>query len=274
MNMKDMNDSIYTMFDLSGKVALVTGGHSWLGFDMAASLASAGCHIALASRSSGKMEKARDILCERFGIEVFLCQTDQRFPDQVQAMADAVYHWKGHIDILINNAGGGSGASDGNFLNRNPLDVTEMIRTNLLGPLFCSQSVGRYMANQHSGKIINIGSIAGVVGRDREMYRRNHKTEQPVDYAASKAGIIGMTRDLAAFMAPYNVQVNCISPGGFDKGDLPQGFVEDYGRATMAGRMGAMGLDIKGAALFLASSASDYVSGHNLMVDGGFSVFK
>ncbi|MCI9105060.1 MAG: SDR family oxidoreductase, partial [Lachnospiraceae bacterium] len=80
--------------------------------------------------------------------------------------------------------------------------------------------------------------------------------------------------DLAAFMAPYHVQVNCISPGGFDKGDLPQGFVDDYARATMTGRMGTMGLDIKGAALFLASPASDYVTGHNLMVDGGFSVFK
>lgn len=189
-------------------------------------------------------------------------------------MADAVYAWKGHIDILINNAGGGSGASEGNFFKRDPRDISDMITVNLLGPLYCCQSVGRYMARHNSGKIINIGSIAGVVGRDRDMYRRNHKMEQPVDYAASKAGIIGMTRDLAAFMAPYQVQVNCISPGGFDKGDLPQGFVSDYANATMAGRMGTMGLDIKGAALFLASPASDYVTGHNLMVDGGFSVFK
>lgn len=269
-----MNDSIPTMFDLSGKVALITGGHSWLGFDMAQALADAGCHIALASRSREKLERARTELSRTCGAEVFVFQTDQRFPDQVQAMTDAVYAWKGHIDILINNAGGGSGASEGCFFRRDPQDITDMIHVNLLGPLFCCQSVGRYMAKQHSGKIINIGSIAGVVGRDRDMYHRNHKMEQPVDYAASKAGIIGMTRDLAAFMAPYQVQVNCISPGGFDKGDLPSGFVDDYARATMAGRMGTMGLDIKGAALFLASPASDYVTGHNLMVDGGFSVFK
>ncbi len=269
-----MKESIQTMFDLSGKVALITGGHSWLGFDMAGALAAMGCHIALASRNQEKLEKAAAELSENYGIQVFLFQADLRFPGQVQAMADAVYAWKGHIDILINNAGGGSGASEGNFFKRDLRDISDMITVNLLGPLYCCQSVGRYMARHNSGKIINIGSIAGVVGRDRDMYRRNHKMEQPVDYAASKAGIIGMTRDLAAFMAPYQVQVNCISPGGFDKGDLPQGFVSDYANATMAGRMGTMGLDIKGAALFLASPASDYVTGHNLMVDGGFSVFK
>lgn len=269
-----MNDTVHALFDLSGKVALITGGHSWLGYDMACALACAGCNIILASRNSEKLREAAEKLTELYEIDVLTIQVDQQFPEQVQSMADTAHAWKGHIDILINNAGGGSGASEGNFLNRDPRDVISMITVNLLGPMFCSQSVGRYMAQQGSGKIINIGSIAGMVGRDREMYRKNSKMEQPVDYAASKAGVIGMTRDLAAFMAPYHVQVNSISPGGFDKGDLPQGFVEDYAKATMAGRMGTMGLDIKGAALFLASSASDYVTGHNLMVDGGFSVFK
>lgn len=98
--------------------------------------------------------------------------------------------------------------------------------------------------------------------------------EQPVDYAAAKGGVISMTKDLAAFMAPYGVYVNCISPGGFDKGDLPEEFVKSYSNATAIGRMGKMGVDIKGAALYLASSASDYVTGHNLLVDGGFSIWK
>lgn len=269
-----MNNSIPSLFNLSGKVALITGGHSWLGFDMACALAEAGCDIAIASRNMEKMKKASNELHQLYQADVLTIPMDQRIPEQVETMADIAYNWKGHIDILINNAGGGSGASEGNFLQRDPEDVTNLIVTNLLGPIFCCQAVGRYMADQRSGKIINIGSIAGIVGRDRDMYRRNGKMEQPVDYAASKAGIIGMTRDLAAFMAPYQVQVNCISPGGFDKGDLPQGFLQDYGRAAMAGHMGTMGLDIKGAALFLASPASDYMSGHNLVVDGGFSVFK
>ena len=98
--------------------------------------------------------------------------------------------------------------------------------------------------------------------------------EQPIDYAAAKAGVIGMTRDLAAFMAPYGVCVNCISPGGFKSGNLPEEFVKSYSDATALGRMGRMGHDIKGAALFLASPASDYITGHNLIVDGGFSIWK
>ena len=269
-----MNSSIHNLFDLSGKVAIITGGHSWLGYDMACALAESGCNIVLASRSKGKLVCAAEAIHSQYGVDTLTLPLDQRDPAQVQTMAEAAYAWKGHIDILINNAGGGSGASEGNFLQRNPQDVVDMITSNLIGPMLCSQAVGRYMVKRNSGKIINIGSIAGVVGRNRLMYRKNNKMEQPVDYAAAKGGVIAMTRDLAAFMAPYHVQVNCISPGGFDKGDLPSGFVNDYANATMAGHMGTMGLDIKGAALFLASPASDYVSGHNLLVDGGFSVFK
>ena len=83
-----------------------------------------------------------------------------------------------------------------------------------------------------------------------------------------------MTRDLAGLLSPLGVYVNTISPGGFDKGDLPKGFVDDYSDETILGRMGKMGVDLTGAALFLASSASDYVTGHNLVVDGGFSIWK
>jgi NAD(P)-dependent dehydrogenase (short-subunit alcohol dehydrogenase family) len=192
----------------------------------------------------------------------------------VKDMAVQAKDWKGHIDILINNAGGGSGASEGNLFNRAPEDIVNLITVNLTGALFCCQEVGRVMADQGYGKIINLGSIAGFVGRDRRMYRQNDKMEQPVDYAAAKAGVIGMTKDLAAFMAPYGVYVNCISPGGFDSGELPEGFVKAYSEATALGRMGRMGTDIKGAALFLASAASDYVTGHNLVLDGGFSLWK
>jgi NAD(P)-dependent dehydrogenase (short-subunit alcohol dehydrogenase family) len=95
-----------------------------------------------------------------------------------------------------------------------------------------------------------------------------------VDYAGAKAGVIGLTRDLAARLSPEGVFVNSISPGGFDKGELPASFVKDYSDAVMLGRMGKIGADIKGAALFLASAASDYVTACDLVVDGGFSVFK
>jgi NAD(P)-dependent dehydrogenase (short-subunit alcohol dehydrogenase family) len=97
---------------------------------------------------------------------------------------------------------------------------------------------------------------------------------QPVDYAAAKSGIVGLTRDLAGLLGPKGVCVNCISPGGFDRGNLPPKFVEAYSDRTPLGRMGRDGIDLKGVALFLASPASDYVTGQNLVVDGGFSIWK
>jgi len=262
------------LFDLKDKVAIITGGYAWLGYDMACALAEAGCHIIITSRTPEKLNETIRKISSAYGVDTLALTMDQCRFSEVKEMALKALEWKGHIDILINNAGGGSGASEGNFFKRSPEDVISLITNNLIGALFCCQEVGRIMADQGYGKIINIGSVAGLVGRDRSMYRKNNKMEQPIDYAASKAGVIGMTTDLAAFMAPFGVYVNCISPGGFDKGDLPEGFVKSYSNATALGRMGRMGLDIKGAALFLASQASDYVTGHNLIVDGGFSIWK
>ena len=261
-------------FRLDDKVAIVTGGSEWLGYDMAAALAGAGCHIVITSRTRARAEEAAQRIRGEYGVDALGLEMNQQSHEQVKAMAAISQAWKGHIDILINNAGGGSGKSEGNLFERAPEDIVDLITTNLIGVLFCCQEVGRFMVGQKRGKIINIASVAGLVGRDRRMYHRNSKVEQPIDYAAAKAGVIGMTKDLAGLLSPLGVQVNAISPGGFDKGDLPEGFVKDYGDETMLGRMGRMGEDIQGAALFLASSASDYVTGHNFVVDGGFSVWK
>ena len=106
------------------------------------------------------------------------------------------------------------------------------------------------------------------------MYIKSNKNEQPIDYAAAKGGVISATRDLAGWLSPMGICVNSISPGGFDKGDLPEEFVRRYSDETPLGRMGIMGEDIKGAALLLASPAGDYITGHNLVVDGGFSIWK
>jgi len=125
------------------------------------------------------------------------------------------------------------------------------------------------MVERGSGKIINIASIAGLCGRDRRMYARAGMKGQPVDYAAAKAGVIGMTMDLAGYLSPHGVYVNAISPGGFERGQ-PEQFIRDYSDRTPLGRMGRDGIDLKGAVLFLASPASDYVTGQNLTVDGGF----
>lgn len=267
-------EKIKSMFDLTGKVAVVTGGHAWLGYDMASTLAQAGASIIITSRDKARADETAKKLSAETGCEAIGIALDQRDFSQVERAAKEAKAWKGHIDILINNAGGGSGVSEGNLFKRSAEDINNLISTNLTGALYCCKEFGQIMSENGYGKIINIGSIAGIVGRDREMYRRNNKGEQPIDYAASKAGVIGMTRDLAAFMAPYHICVNCISPGGFDKGDIPAGFVSDYSAITPFRKMGEMGKDLNGAALFLASPASDYVTGHNLVVDGGFSSCK
>ena len=115
------------------------------------------------------------------------------------------------------------------------------------------------MAEQGSGSIINIASIAGLVGRDRRMYQHSGLGQQPLDYAAAKAGVIGLTMDAAAYLAPMGVRVNAISPGGFERGQ-PQAFIDAYSDATALGRMGRDGMDLKGAVRFLASPAADYIS--------------
>ena len=265
---------IWELFKLDGKVAIITGGARDLGFDIAQALAEMGANVIVTSRTLSNAQKAADKLKAENDVDTLALQLDHCNWDEVKKMAEKAHQWKGHVDILVNNAGGGSGAGECNLFKRATEDIIELIHTNLVGSLFCCKAVGEFMLKQGHGKIINIASIAGIVGRDRRMYERNNKMEQPVEYAASKMGVVGMTKDLAGLMSPLGVYVNSISPGGFDKGDLPAGFLKDYSSETPLGRMGRMGIDLKGAALFLASAASDYVVGHNLVVDGGFSVWK
>ena len=267
--------NVFEMFRLDGRVGLVTGAHAWLGYDMACALAEAGCHVIITSRERARAQEAAARISKEHGVDTLALVMDQRFHDQVAAMAAEAHAWKGRIDVLINNAGGGSGGNPARIHERSPEDELDMIAVNLTGTLFCCKEVSRYMVQAGRGKIINIASASGLVGRDRRMYDRSGMTGQPVDYAAAKAGVIGLTRDLAGMLSPKGLYVNAISPGGFEKpGNLPETFVKDFADRAMLGRWGRMGIDIKGAALFLASAASDYVTGHNLVVDGGFTAWQ
>ncbi len=260
-------------FRLDGKVAVVTGGARNLGYDMAEALAEAGAHLVITSRDISSAREAAGSLRKAHGAEVLPLALDVTKPRQVAIVAGKALAWKGHVDVLINNAGGGSGKSPAHLFERSTKDMDALLAANLNGALYCCQAFGRIMAKQGCGKIINIASIAALVGRDRRMYSRNGMLGQPIDYAAAKAGIVGMTQDLAGLLSPMGICVNAISPGGFARGQ-PKGFIKDYSHATPLGRMGRDGVDLKGAALFLASPASDYVTGHNLVVDGGFSMWK
>ena len=267
--------SVFEMLRMNDKVSVVTGAHAWLGWDMACALAEAGSHVVVTSRNIERAAEAAEKLKSIYpDIETLGLEMDQCDSSSISDCFDRVYHWKKRFDVLINNAGGGSGDSPGSILERSAGDMEQMITVNLTGVLFCCQKAAKIMVDCGSGSIINIASMAGLIGRDRRMYERSNMNGQPVDYAAAKAGVIGMTRDLAASLGRYGIRVNSISPGGFDKGVLPEQFTADLADADMLGRWGKMGRDLKGAALYLASDASAYVSAHNLVVDGGFSVFK
>ncbi len=261
------------MFNLKGKVALITGSARGLGRDMAEILAENGANLVVTSRDEEHALIAAKELSEKYGVDTIGSALDVTDIASIESLEKKVDEKFGKVDILINNAGGGGGTK-GNLFERDYEDIVALINKNLLGVLFMCKVFGKKMKERKCGKIINIGSIAGIVGRDREIYYNAGMKEQPVDYAAAKGGVIALTRDLAALLGPFGVQVNCISPGGFKDSGLKECFDKEYSAKTMLGRMGRYEQDLKGAALFLSSAASDYVSGHNLVVDGGFSVCK
>lgn len=269
-----MHEEIQELFDLSGKVALITGGARHLGFDAASVLAAAGCRVALTSRALAGAEEAAARLGQTYGAETLALALDHTDAAHVEEAVRLTVSRFGQIDILVNNAGGGTPRSGtATLAERDPEDIRALIELNLTGVLYCCRAVGKVMAEQGRGKIISIASVAGLIGRDRRVYERSRMAAQQVDYAAAKAGVIGMTLDLAGYLSPLGVYVNAISPGGFAR-NLPAQFVADYSDRTPLGRMGRYVIDLKGAILFLASPASDYITGHNLVVDGGFSWWK
>lgn len=260
-------------FSLKGKVAVVTGATGTFGSEFCRSFASAGADLVVAVRNAEKGEAFAQELREKFGIKTLVVTWNATDTESIKAMAAQAHAWQGHIDVLMCNAGGNSNTSAHHFFDRSDYDIRTTVETNLLSVLFCCREIGRIMKQQRSGSIINIASIAGIIGRDRRMYQRcGGGFENLVDYAASKGGIISASRDMAAILAPYGVRVNSISPGGFDNG-CSEIFKENYGMDTPLGRMGKGGQELGCAALFLASDASSYVTGHNLVVDGGFTAW-
>lgn len=263
------------LFDLTGRTFLVVGGARTLGYDMALALAEFGADGVVTSRTKESAEEAAKKISAATGKRVHGIAIDAADEASVKAGVAQTVALMGRIDVLINNVGGGGGGAKNASakIEERPLEVWEAIqKTNVTAPFLVCKYVTPVMTGQGSGSIINIASVAGMVGRDRRVYPEG-MTPQPVDYAAAKAAIIGFSTDLAGYLGPKGVRVNSISPGGFERGQ-PRAFIDAYSDRCMLGRMGRDGIDLKGAAVFLASDASGYVTGHNLVVDGGFSVWK
>ncbi len=249
--------SISSLFDIKGKVALVTGGATSIGYGIAEGFAEAGAHVAICSRRIELCRTAAQTL-SRHGVETFATQCDVSSPDSVAAMVDAVIERFGRIDILVNNAGISGAAKP--FTDIEFSEWSETLSINLSGIFNCSKRVVPHMISQGSGKIINIASVAFF-----------KPLPNSADYSASKGGAVLLTRAMALDLIRENINVNAICPGFFAT-DLNTEMLErmktDAKKRVPAQRV-ADAQDIKGVALLLASPASDYMVGTEILIDGG-----
>jgi NAD(P)-dependent dehydrogenase (short-subunit alcohol dehydrogenase family) len=266
--------TVQELFRLSDKVALITGGARNLGYDMALALAEAGAEVAITSRTLEDATRSAAQIAGCTGRRAAGFRCDVRDQSDVSVLIDEVMKDFGKVDILVNNAGNVLSAPATAQIENRPFEEwRETLAINLDGVFLCSKEVtGRAMLPARSGVIINIASTAGLVGKDRRIYRGTEMGGATVDYHAAKGGVIAMTRDMAVYLAPYGIRVNAISPGGFWRGHS-ETFTRQYSDLVPMGRMGIDGKEIKGAVVFLASEASSYVTGVNLPIDGGLTAW-
>jgi gluconate 5-dehydrogenase len=247
------------LFDLDGKVAIVTGGGRGIGFQMAQGLADAGAELVLCARNVERCEEAAAQLPTR----ALALPCNVADPDSVTAMVTRVVHEFGRVDILVNNAGTVWGAAPEDL----PLEGWQkVVNVNLTGVFLCAQAVGRTMIDRgEGGKIVNIASVAGLHGAPAEVMNA-------LPYNATKGGVIALTRDLAWKWARHGINVNAIAPGWFPS-EMANFVIDrnpELAERIPLGRFGGPE-DLKGAIVYLSSRASDYVTGHTLVVDGGQS---
>lgn len=246
------------MFSLSGRVALVTGGNSGIGLGIATAFAVSGARVAIGGRDRDKNEIARGQLGDDSRSYVL----DVRDESSVVTTVTEIVEQFGRIDILVNNAGN---YSESKLVDKTLQEWRNVIDTHLTGAFLCGREAGKAMiAAGRGGKIINIGSMYSIFGSLRGG-----------DYAAAKSGLLGLTRTLACELAPNNIQANAILPGWIrtpmtdDMPETERG--EQIMRKTPGGRWGEPD-DLAGTALFLASAASDFVTGAAIPVDGGYAI--
>ncbi|HTH03310.1 MAG TPA: glucose 1-dehydrogenase [Vicinamibacterales bacterium] len=254
--------SIQELFALTDRVAIVTGASRGLGEEMAEGLAEAGAALMICARREQWLTPTLERFT-RLGFRVDGMVADVSNPADVQAVVDKATATYGRLDILVNNAGVSWGAEPENM----PLDKWQkVIDVNLTGAFLFAQAAGREMLKREYGRIINVASIAG-------LHAAVHGPHYAA-YAASKAGLMGLTRELAATWGRHNVRVNAIAPGFFRSrlADPALPLVEPAIKATSPiPRIGAEG-ELKGVCVFLASDASNYITGQTIVVDGGRTV--
>ena len=266
------------VFDLTGRVAVITGGAGLLGRKHAEAIAACGGHPVLVDLAVAEPEaKARQV-SEAFGVNALGRVTDITRLEQVQELLDAVLSRYGRIDILINNAANNprmeaASSIAWSRLENFPMETWEAdLAVGLTGAFVCSRVLGSEMARHRRGVIVNVASDLAVIAPDQRLYRRDGVAEdqqpvKPVTYSVVKTGLIGLTRYLATYWADCGGRVNAISPGGVFNGQ-PEGFVARLSQLIPMGRMAQVD-EYQGAIVFLCSDASSYMTGTNLILDGG-----
>ncbi|MGD9787013.1 MAG: SDR family oxidoreductase [Sulfuricellaceae bacterium] len=261
------------LMSLQGRVALITGGAGYLGMAMAEALAELGCGLCLLDREETTLVRAADAIGKEWGVSVQTLAVDLENEAARSEVPGKIQDRFGRLDILINNAGFvGDSQLQGwvvPFEEQRVDTWRRALEVNLSAVFHLCQILSPMLKAVGKGAIVNISSIYGVVGPDLRLYEGT-KMGNPAAYAASKGGMVQLTRWLATVLAPH-VRVNCISPGGVSRGQPPE-FVERYVARTPLGRMGTEE-DFKGAIAYLASDLSSWVTGENLMVDGGWTAW-
>ena len=264
-----MNDNF---FDLTGKTIVLTGAAGRLGNEYANSLSKFGANVVLADLDYSTSQQLAKSLKQKFETDPFAVKVDLSDQKSVKNMTAKIIKKYSHIDVLINNAMFSENPKDRitSFEKYSLSSWNNAIGVNLTGILFCCQEICPIMAKQKHGNIINISSIYGLVGSDQRIYGNSKLNSSPV-YAVTKGAILNFTRYLASYWHTSGIRVNSLSLGGV-KDNQDKQFIKNYSDKTMIGRM-AKKDDYNGAIIFLSSDTSSYMTGSNLIIDGGWTAW-
>ncbi|MCJ8166373.1 SDR family oxidoreductase [Pontibacter sp. E15-1] len=262
-----MNTGLEQLFSLNGKTVLVTGGYGYLGTAISSGLAEAGATVYVLGRNKDKFIEAFDLL-QLDNIKFQLCDVSQ-----AQSVANAfrsIQDLEGHIDVLVNNAYYSKGQNPEKLSDE---EFAYGIDGNLNSVYRCIKEAIPYMKEQ-GGRIINVSSMYGLVSPDFNIYDESPSFLNPPHYGAAKAGTLQLTRYFACYLGKYNINVNTVSPGTFPSNKVQQdiSFVEKLKKKNPLGRIGNPD-ELKGAFIYLASDASSYMTGQNLVIDGGWTAW-
>jgi NAD(P)-dependent dehydrogenase (short-subunit alcohol dehydrogenase family) len=269
------------LFDMTGRVVVITGGAGLLGVRHARAIASAGGIPVLVDVSGAAAEDQAGRIAREFGVDAWGAAADISRSEPVAALKAQVLARHGRVDALINNAANNPKmeSADVTWTRLENFSLTQWeqdLAVGLTGAFLCAQAFGSEMARRGSGTIVNVSSDLGVIAPDQRLYRQpgvpdDRQPVKPVTYSVVKTGLIGLTRYLATYWCDRGVRVNAISPGGVYNGQ-PDEFVQRLTSLIPLGRMADVD-EYQGAILFLCSDASSYMTGANLIVDGGRSVW-